>query len=562
MDIFKSLTKGAKFSTSKHKDTIDLFKGKVANQNGLAADLFSSSCSTSTSKKNVDNTISSSNTNCSDVANSTYNFDREDEINAFRNRLRIKVKGEHIPNPSAEFHDMSLHKDIKKIILKNIETSYWKEPTPIQMQAIPIILENRDILACAPTGSGKTAAYVIPTLSKLTQPLANHGIRALLLAPTKELADQVFREVTRLGEGKRFKVCNLKKNVMNQALSTQGKTLFNKFDVLIATPLRLVSIIRAKVIDLSKVEIIVLDEADKLLDVQGKQDDDDEIMEVVDDEENDDGDKKKKAKSLQKRVRSAFLNQVDEILAECPSVSSPPAEESTKKKKNKNQASVPPSPPPIKLQRCLFSATIGPFVKELAEQFLQNPVHLTIGTENAGANTINQRLVFVGREDGKLLAIRQLIQEGLKPPVLLFLQSIDRSKELFQELAFDGINVDVMHSNRSAAQREEVMQRFRRGEIWVLICTDLMARGIDFQGVQMVINYDLPNTAVNYIHRIGRTGRAGRKGEAVTFFTEDDIPRLRPIANVVKLSGCSVPDWMLAIKPVSGLNLSPECYHC
>jgi ATP-dependent RNA helicase DDX52/ROK1 len=108
-----------------------------------------------------------------------------------------------------------------------------------------------------------------------------------------------------------------------------------------------------------------------------------------------------------------------------------------------------------------------------------------------------------------------------------------------------------MHSNRSAAQREEVMQRFRRGEIWVLICTDLMARGIDFQGVQMVINYDLPNTAVNYIHRIGRTGRAGRKGEAVTFFTEDDIARLRPIANVVKLSGCPVPDWMLAIKPVS-----------
>jgi ATP-dependent RNA helicase DDX52/ROK1 len=167
---------------------------------------------------------------------------------------------------------------------------------------------------------------------------------------------------------------------------------------------------------------------------------------------------------------------------------------------------------------------------------------------------------------------------------------------LFNELIYDGINVDIIHSSRSAQQREEVIRRFRSGEIWILICTDLLARGIDFYGVQMVINYDLPLTAVSYIHRIGRTGsalfhclfsglfdrycsclfslcllllvvtlfslfclswtllfvgRAGREGEAVTFFTEDDLPRLRSIANVMKLSGCEVPDWMLSIKPVS-----------
>jgi ATP-dependent RNA helicase DDX52/ROK1 len=225
------------------------------------------------------------------------------------------------------------------------------------------------------------------------------------------------------------------------------------------------------------------------------------------------------------------LTQVDEIIAECPT----------------------PSNNSIILQRCLFSATIGPFVKELAEGFLKNPIHVAIGVENSGATTIDQKLIFVGREDGKLLAIRQLIQEGLRPPVLLFVQSIDRAKDLYKELVFDGINVDIMHSNRSAVQREEVMKRFRQGEIWVLICTDLMARGIDFQGVQMVINYDLPNTAVSYIHRIGRTGRAGRTGEAVTFFTEHDIPILRPIANVVKLSGCPVPDYQTGMVNASSL---------
>ena len=132
---------------------------------------------------------------------------------------------------------------------------------------------------------------------------------------------------------------------------------------------------------------------------------------------------------------------------------------------------------------------------------------------------------------------------------------MDRAKELWKELVYDGINVDAVHSDRSPQQREEVIRRFHSGEIWVLICTDLIARGIDFKGVQMVINYDLPQSAVAYIHRIGRTGRAGKQGSAVTLFTEDDMPNLRAIANVVKLSGCPVPEWMLNIKKVSQLTL-------
>ena len=252
--------------------------------------------------------------------------------------------------------------------------------------------------------------------------------------------------------------------------------------------------------------------------------------------------------------RSSFLSQVDEILAECGTAYAS-ADVEKKKKSNKKDKKSEPAEGTVVLQRALFSATIGPFVQELAASFLNNPVEVNIGVVNAGATSIDQRLVFVGREDGKLLAIRQLIQRGeLKPPVLLFLQNKERAKELFRELVYEGINIDVIHGDRSQQQREDVIRKFRLGETWVLICTDLMARGIDFKGVKMVINYDLPQSGVAYIHRIGRTGRAGRQGEAITLFTEKDIPNMRSIANVMKLSGCKVPDWLLAVKQVLSLQ--------
>lgn len=156
----------------------------------------------------------------------TQEFEKEDEINAFRNRLKIKVKGEGIPPPSATFQQMNIGKDMKSLLLQNIENSFWKEPTPIQMQAIPVLLQNRDILACAPTGSGKTAAYLIPVLSKLRHHQKNVGIRGLLLAPTKELADQINRELLRLSEGKGFRVCELKKNILSKAVNDTVRSFF------------------------------------------------------------------------------------------------------------------------------------------------------------------------------------------------------------------------------------------------------------------------------------------------------------------------------------------------
>jgi ATP-dependent RNA helicase DDX52/ROK1 len=436
-----------------------------------------------------------------------------EEINEFRNRLKIKVRGNKVPNPVSTFAEMKISSKIKSVLLGNIEKSQWKEPTPIQMQSIPAQLLGRDVMASAPTGSGKTAAYLIPMLSQVAEIESRQGISAILLAPTKELADQIYREALRLSFGKKIRICSLNKSAVSSAINQQKKDGFSNYDVVVSTPMRLLSVIKAEVIDLSNVSMFILDEVDRLFDVDSGSSSAHASGEAEENEDN-----------ATPETRSSFLTQIDAIIQACPADS---------------------------LQKVLFSATIGPFVQDLAGNILKDPIVVSVGLENSGASTINQRLVFVGREEGKLLAIRQIIQEGLKPPVLLFLQSKERAKELYKELVFDGINVDVIHSERTAQQREEIIKRFRRGDIWVLICTDLMARGVDFKAVKMVINYDLPQSAVSYIHRIGRTGRAGRHGEAVTFFTEADIPLIRPIANVVKISGCDVPDWLLAVKQLS-----------
>ncbi|KAJ2070173.1 RNA-dependent ATPase rok1, partial [Coemansia sp. S142-1] len=271
------------------------------------------------------------------------------------------------------------------------------------------------------------------------------------------------------------------------ALQAQDPAMRQKFDILVTTPLRLVHAVQNGEADLSRVRNLVLDEADSLME-------------------------------------KGFLEQVDEILAACSSPN---------------------------LQISLFSATMPSSVEEMAKTIMKNPIRIIVGSKNAATETIDQKLVYVGQEEGKLLEIRRMILTGFKPPCLIFVQSIDRAKELFHELVFESINVDVIHSERTQTQRNRIVQKFRSGDLWVLICTELMARGIDFKGVNMVINYDFPQSAQSYIHRIGRTGRAGREGKAITFFTKEDAPHLKTIVNVMRESGCEIPEWMLQLKKPS-----------
>ncbi|CAI5708628.1 unnamed protein product [Peronospora destructor] len=417
----------------------------------------------------------------------------QESVQMLRRQVGIRVSGVAVPVPITSFADMRVDsstnaQQMKRLLLHNIERSEYKEPTSVQMQVIPSFLLRRDLLATAPTGSGKTAAFAIPMLANLAAGNGtSSGIRSIVLAPTRDLAVQIRTEFMRLAVGKKMHVTLLSKATAATIVSQTKSKLAVNHDVLIATPLRLVHLIREAKVDLSTVEIVCLDEADRLLEL-------------------------------------GFVEQVDEIFAACTYA---------------------------KVQRTMFSATMLEGVEELAQTVLRDPVKVVVGTKNAGASTIDQKLIFVGKEEGKLVAMKQLLHDGLQLPALLFVQNKERANELYHELLYAGVNIGAVHADRTKEQRDDVIRRFRIGEVWLLICTDLMSRGMDFKAVNMVINYDFPQSAISYIHRIGRTGRNGRKGNAITFFTEDDMVYLRTIANVMKISGCEVPDWMLSLKKAS-----------
>ncbi|KAJ1673017.1 RNA-dependent ATPase rok1, partial [Spiromyces aspiralis] len=372
----------------------------------------------------------------------------------------------------------------QRYIQRNLRECGFVKPTPIQMQAITATIHKRDLIACAPTGSGKTLAFILSILYDV-HTAENRGFRALIVSPTRELATQIHNHVKNLTARHKLKTCLLTK--ASAALQAHDLSVRKKFDILVTTPLRLVHAIQHKEIELNAVQHLVLDEADRLLEL-------------------------------------GFIEQVDEILAACT---------------NSN------------LNISLYSATIPSSVEQLATTIMKDPIRITIGANNAATDTIEQNLVYVGQEDGKLVEIRNMIHAGIKPPCLIFVQSIERAKELFHELVYDGMNVDVIHAERTQAQRDRIIENFKAGKLWFLIATELMARGIDFKGVNLVINYDFPQSLQSYIHRIGRTGRAGRPGKAVTFFTKEDAPFLKIIVNVMRESGCEVPEWMLNLRKPS-----------
>ncbi|KAI4364267.1 hypothetical protein MLD38_020383 [Melastoma candidum] len=394
-----------------------------------------------------------------------------------RKKFNVHVSGSDIPSPLQDFTELRTRFRCKSYLLRNIAELGFSEPTPIQRQAIPVLLSGRECFACAPTGSGKTLSFVCPILIKLKR-ASKDGIRAVILCPTKELAAQTTRECRKLTRGSKFRT-----KLMNKALLRNPDLSKLHGDILISTPLRLRLAIKKRKMDLSKVEYLVLDESDKLFEL-------------------------------------GLLKQIDSIVKACSNPS---------------------------IIRSLFSATLPDFVEDLARTIMHDAVRVIVGRKNTANESVKQKLVFAGSEEGKLLALRQSFSESLNPPVLIFVQSKERAKELYGELALDNIRASVIHSDLSQIQREDAVDDFRAGKTWVLIATDVIARGMDFKGVNCVINYDFPDSAAAYIHRIGRSGRAGRNGEAITFYTEEDIPLLRNVANMMVASGCEVPSWIMTL---------------
>jgi len=404
-----------------------------------------------------------------------------EKVNQFKNVHKIHTEGTDVPTPISEWKMLVDRYGVSETMFNNI---VYPTPTPIQMQTIPLMLQSREVLSCAPTGSGKTAAFLIPILHHLQKP-QNGGYRAVIVVPTRELATQIERECTKLCQGTGLRPFSQTK-VKEKEYDKIKKV---KHDILITPPNRLVYMINhdPPLINLDKVQWLIIDEADKLFEA---------------------GD-------------TGFREQLATIYTSC-------------------------SGPEIK--RGMFSATLGPSVSSWCKLNLDNAVSVRVGAGQAATDTIHQTLQYCGNEHGKLVQFRSLVQKGLQPPVLIFVQSKERAQDLFKELLYDGIHVDVIHSERSQLQRENTVRAFRSGGIWVLICTELMGRGIDFKGVNLVINYDFPPSAVSYIHRVGRTGRAGRPGQAITYYTEQDKPLLRSIAQVMQNSGCEVPDFLLKLK--------------
>jgi ATP-dependent RNA helicase RhlE len=362
------------------------------------------------------------------------------------------------------FTNLGLSKPIQKAIS---EQGYTK-PTPIQAEAIPVILQKKDVLAGAQTGTGKTAGFTLPILHQLstdTKQKGKHQARALILTPTRELASQVEQSVQDYG-----KYLNLKSSIIfgGVGINPQIASLRKGVDIVVATPGRLLDHIERKTIDLSRIEFLVLDEADRMLDM-------------------------------------GFIHDIKKIIALLP----------------KHR------------QNLLFSATFSNEIKKLADSLLNSPVLIEVAKRNTTSELVKQSVYRVDK-DKKRALLTHLINKENWQQVLVFTRTKHGANRLSKQLVFDGISSDAIHGNKSQNARTTALNNFKNGKTRVLVATDIAARGIDIDKLPHVVNYELPNIAEDYVHRIGRTGRAKNAGEALSLVCVDENLYLKNIEKLIK----------------------------
>lgn len=491
------------------------------------------------------------------------------------------------PQPLTSFQQLRSRYQISRRLFENISEQGYSMPTEVQLGSLPLLLGDNgqsekqkstgsqttqtepdtDLLVVAPTGSGKTLSFLIPLINRIVrqhhEKPDSRGLLSIVVAPTKELSAQIVNEGRKLTKGTGVKITAMRKGMKiverddhdagklldeNSQESDESeqdevtipkdpseKATLTKSDIIVTTPLLLVNALSENqtkpIVPLLSVRNLVLDEADVLLD-------------------------------------PLFREQTLGIWHACVNT---------------------------ELRVSLWSATMGSSIEEITKNVikerkdslsLQNTsalYRLVVGLKDSAIPNISHKLVYAATEQGKLLGLRQLLHPTassaasdthLRPPFLIFTQTIPRAIALHSELMYDipieaggSSRIAVLHSDLSETQRSEVMKGFRKGEIWILITTDLLARGVDFQGINGVVNYDIPNSGTAYVHRVGRTGRAGREGGiAVTYYTKEDIPYVKNIANVVaaseKLRGKTgeqgVQKWLLDALPSLSKNDKKE----
>ena len=368
---------------------------------------------------------------------------------------------------TSSFSNLSLAPQLARAVA---EMGY-ETMTPIQEQAIPVVLEGKDVMGAAQTGTGKTAAFALPLLQRMmkhenasTSP-ARHPVRALVLLPTRELAVQVAEQVELYA-----KYTNLRSAVVFGGMDMKPQTLALKagVEVLVATPGRLLDHIEAKNAVLNQVEYVVLDEADRMLDI-------------------------------------GFLPDLQRILSYLP----------------KQRITL------------LFSATFSPEIKRLASSYLQDPVTIEVARSNAAASTVEQHFYSVGADD-KRRALHQILKTRGMKQAFVFVNSKLGCARLARSLEKEGLKTTALHGDKSQDERLKALEAFKSGEVDLLVCTDVAARGLDIKDVPAVFNFDVPFNAEDYVHRIGRTGRAGASGLAVSFVASSDQRLVTDIEKLIK----------------------------
>ncbi len=365
------------------------------------------------------------------------------------------------------FENLGLRADI----LRAIADEGYSTPTPIQLQAIPAVLNGGDILAGAQTGTGKTAGFTLPLLEKLSNvnvEKTSNGrrpVRALILTPTRELAAQVYESVRNYG-----KYLPLRSTVVfgGVSINPQMMKLRGGVDILVATPGRLLDLVNQNAVSLKQVEILVLDEADRMLDM-------------------------------------GFIHDIKKVLALLPK----------------------------QRQNLLFSATFSDEIKALADKLLNQPTLIEVARRNTASERVTQRVHPVDRNRKREL-LSHLINQGNWQQVLIFTRTKHGANKLTEQLLDDGISAAAIHGNKSQGARTKALDDFKRGSIRALVATDIAARGIDIDQLPYVVNYELPNVPEDYVHRIGRTGRADAEGIAVSLVCIDEDKFLRDIEKLIK----------------------------
>ncbi len=355
-------------------------------------------------------------------------------------------------------------------ILKALEEEGYTHPTPIQEQAIPVVLQEKDLLGCAQTGTGKTAAFAIPILQRLYLNNKNNNrddnsIKVLILTPTRELAIQIDESLAAYG-----KYTGLRHAVIFGGVSSYAQTnqLRRGVDILVATPGRLLDLIAQRFVNLQHIKTFVLDEADRMLDM-------------------------------------GFINDVRKIIAKLP----------------------------VKRQTLFFSATMPPEISRLSASILTAPVRVEVTPVSSTAEKVSQSVYLVEKPDKRQLLIHLLKSHTIQS-ALVFTRTKHGADKIARELYRARISADAIHGNKTQSARQKALSDFKNGKIRVLVATDIAARGIDVDDLSHVINFELPNIPETYVHRIGRTGRAGASGTALSFCDLEEREFLRDIHKLIK----------------------------